>query len=277
MQTRLSEILGQQIIIENRPGAAGVLATDLTAHAPPDGYTMFLGNIGTLAINHAVFRTSMTVDPVKDLTAVTLVVDTPSLLIVKLALAAKTPRDLVAYAKANPGKLNYGSPGSGSLNRLETELFRKIVGLDMVHVPYKGGAGPAVAGVIAGEVDLMFTTASSAITQAQSGLLRAIAVTSRQRMAGLPDVPTMIESGFPDMVTSSWQGVVLPAGTPKPIIDKLYAALIATMGHDDVKQRLATGGMDPLLSKSPAEFAAFLAAESKRWATVVQESGATAD
>jgi tripartite-type tricarboxylate transporter receptor subunit TctC len=277
IQNRFAELLGQQIVIENRPGAAGVLATDLVAHSAPDGYTMFLGNIGTLAINAAVFGKTMTVDPVKDFAAVTLLADTPSLLIVKNTLPVKTPGDLVAYAKANSGKLNYGSPGSGSLNRLEMELFRKIAGLDMVHIPYKGGAGPAVAGVIAGEVDLMFTTASSAIGHAQSGLLRAVAVSSTKRMAGLPDIPTMVEAGYPDMVSSSWQGMVLPAGTPQPIVQKLYTALIATMGDDDVKKRLVNGGMDPLISKSPADFAAFLAAESKRWATVVQDSGATPD
>jgi tripartite-type tricarboxylate transporter receptor subunit TctC len=198
-------------------------------------------------------------------------------LIVKNALPVKTPKDLVAYAKANAGKLNYGSPGSGSLNRLEMELFRKIAGLDMVHIPYKGGAGPAVAGIIAGEVDLMFTTASSAISHAQSGLLRPLGVSSTRRMAGLPDVPTMAESGYPDMVSSSWQGMVLPVGTPQPIVQKLYTALIATVGDDDVKKRLVNGGMDPLTSKSPEDFGQFLAAESKRWATVVQESGATPD
>jgi tripartite-type tricarboxylate transporter receptor subunit TctC len=277
IQTKLAEGLGQQIVIENRPGAAGVLATEITAHATPDGYTIFLGNIGTLAINKSVFAKEMKVDPVKDLEAITLLADTPSMLIVRKDLPVKNVQELVAYAKARPGQLNFASPGSGSLNRLEMELFRKKAGLDMVHIPFKGGAGPAVADVIAGHVDLMFTTTSSAIEHVRSNLLKALAVSAPKRIPGLPDLPTMIESGFPDSVSSSWQGVVAPAGTPKPIIDKLYSVLTTAMQQDDVRQRLQTGGMDSLISKSPAEFAAYIASESQKWSSVVKESGATAD
>lgn len=278
MQNRLSQVLGQQIVVDNRPGAAGVLATEIAAHSAPDGYTLFLGNVGTLAVNPSVFVKQMKVDPVKDLAAITLVADTPDILIVKKDLPVKTVKELVAYSKARPGKLNFASPGSGSLNRLETELFRKLAGgLDMVHVPYKGGAGPAVADIVAGQDELMFTTLSSAIGQVKAGTVRGLAVTTATRVASVPDLPTMVESGYPDMVSSSWQGVVAPAGTPAPIIDKLYKALVQTVADKDVAQRLAAGGAGARISKSPADFSAYMAAERQRWAVVVKESGATAD
>jgi tripartite-type tricarboxylate transporter receptor subunit TctC len=278
MQNKLTSILGQQIVVDNRPGAAGVLATEIAAHAAPDGYTLFLGNVGTLAVNPSVFAAQMKVDPVKDFAPITLVADTPDILIVKKDLPPKTVKELVAYAKERPGKLNFASPGSGSLNRLETELFRKIAGgLDMVHVPYKGGAGPAVADIVAGQDDLMFTTLSSAIGQVKAGTIRGLAVTTAKRVPSVPDLPTMVESGYPDMVSSSWQGVVAPAGTPAPVIQKLYDALIKTDADPDVAQRLEAGGAGARTSKTPAEFAEYMAAERKRWAVVVKESGATAD
>lgn len=278
IQNRLTQILGQQIVVDNRPGAAGVLATEIAAHAAPDGYTLFLGNVGTLAVNPSVFAKEMKVDPVKDLAAITLIADTPDILIVKKDLPVKSVKELVAYAKARPGKLNYASPGSGSLNRLEAELFRKLAGgLNMVHVPYKGGAGPAVADVVAGQDELMFTTLSSALGQVKAGTVRGLAVTTAKRVASVPDLPTMVESGYPDMVSSSWQGMVAPGGTPAPIIQKLYKALTETVADKDVAQRLSAGGADARISKSPAEFSSYMAAERQRWAVVVKESGATAD
>lgn len=277
IQNRLSETLGQQIIVDNRPGAAGVLATELTAHSPPDGYTLFLGNVGTLAVNASVFAKEMKIDPGKDLAAITLVADTPDILVLKKSLPPDNVKDLIAYAKARPGQLNFASPGSGSLNRLEMELFRKLIGLDMVHVPYKGGAGPAVTDLLGGQVDLMFTTLSSAISHVQAGALKGLAVTTAQRNAGVPNVPTMVEQGYPDMVSSSWQGMVAPAGTPQPIVQKLYTALIDVVSHKDVADRLAAGGADVRTSTSPEEFSAFMAAETRRWAVVVKDSGATAD
>jgi tripartite-type tricarboxylate transporter receptor subunit TctC len=276
MQPRLSELLGQQIIIENRAGAAGNIGVEATAKSAPDGYTAFLGNIGSVAINPSVFP-NLAVNPLKDLAAVTLVVDVPSVLIVNAELPVSSVAELVAYAKAHPGKLNYGSPGSGSQNRLETELLRKAAGLDMVHVPYKGGAGPAVAGVVAGETQLMFTTAPSAIGQIKGGRIRVLAATSRKRMDPLPQAPTMIESGFPDFVTSSWQGVFVPAGTPREIVDRLYAATLETVKTPDVVERLAKGGAFVWTSASPQEFRDFVAAETERWGKVVKEAGATVD
>ena len=276
LQPRLSELLGQQIIIENRAGAAGNIGVEAAARSAPDGYTVFLGNIGTIAINPSVFP-NLPVNPMTDLAAVTQVVDVPSVLVVNPSLSATTVKEFVAFAKANPGKLNYGSPGSGSQNRLEMELLRRAEALGMVHIPYKGGAGPAVAGLVGGETHLMFTTAPSAIGQIRGGRLRVLAVTSARRMEQLPSTPTMVESGYADFLSSSWQGVFVPSGTPQGAIERLYTVLQQTMKTADVVERLAKGGVEVALSDSPKAFADFVAAESRRWGKVAKESGATVD
>jgi tripartite-type tricarboxylate transporter receptor subunit TctC len=277
MQPKMSELLGQQVIVENRGGAAGNIGMEAAAKADPDGYTIFLGNIGTIAINAAVFR-SLAINPMRDFIAVTEVVDVPGVLITSPSFPPSTVKEVVAYAKANPGKLNYGSPGSGSQNRLEMELFRQAAGgLDMVHIPYKGGAGPAVTGLMAGETHLMFTTAASAIGHIKSGRLKVLAVTSAKRIPALPDVPTMVESGFPRSVSGSWQGVFVPTGTPRPVVDKLFAVAHQVMQTRDVVDRLSKGGVEVVLSDTPAAFAQFVAAESQRWGRVAREVGATVD
>lgn len=276
LQPRLSELLGTQIVVENRPGASGNIGLDAAAKAAPDGYTIFLGNVGTIALNPAVF-TKLSVVPTKDFIHVTQVVDVPGVLVIHPDVKANSVKDLVAIAKAYPGKLNYGSPGSGSQNRLETEVFRKVAGgLDMVHVPYKGGAGPAVAGLAGGETHMMFVTASSAMTFVKNGRIKLLAVTSSKRLAAFPDTPTMAESGFPELTSGSWQGVFVPTGTPQEVVDKLYGAVIETMKAPEVVQRLATGGVDVVTSK-PGEFTKFVQSETERWGRAVRESGATAD
>jgi tripartite-type tricarboxylate transporter receptor subunit TctC len=275
-QPRLGELLGQPIVIENRAGASGNIGLEAAAKAAPDGYTIYLGNVGTVAINPGVFP-KLAVNPVRDFIAVTQVVDVPGVLVIHPQVQASTLKDVVAIAKAHPGKLNFASPGSGSQNRLEMELLRKAEGLDMVHVPYKGGAGPAVAGLIAGETHMMFTTVSSAMGHIQSGRLKALVVVSGKRLAQLPNVPTMVESGFPDSVSGSWQGIFVPAGTPKEIVDRLYAAVVQTMKTPDVVGRLAKGGVDVVTSPSPQAFAKYVAAETQRWAKVAKDSGATVD
>jgi len=276
MQPRLGELLGQPIVVENRAGASGNIGVEAAARSAPDGYTLFLGNIGTIAVNPAVF-TKLLVNPLTDLTAVTQVVDVPSVLVANGAFSAGSVKELVALAKASPGKLNYGSPGSGSVNRLEMELLRIAEGLDMVHVPYKGGAGPAVAGLMGGETHVMFTTAASAIGQVRGGKLKLLAVTSPRRMEQAPSAPTMVESGYPDFVTGSWQGVFVPAGTPRDIVERLFTAVQSTMGTPEVAERLKNGGAEVVISQSPAAFMEFVAAETRRWARVVRESNATAD
>jgi tripartite-type tricarboxylate transporter receptor subunit TctC len=275
LQPRLTELLGQQVVVENRAGASGNIGMDAAAKAAPDGYTIYLGNIGTVALNPAVF-TKLQVTPTRDFIAITQVVDVPGVLVVHPDLQAKTVKDIVAIAKAYPGKLNYGSPGAGSQNRLETEVFRKLENLDMVHVPYKGGAGPAVAGLVGGETHLMFVTASSAMNHVKSGRLRLIAVTSAKRLQAFPDTPTMAESGYPQLTSGSWQGIFVPTGTPKEVVDKLYSVTIETMKTPEVGQRLANGGVE-VVTSAPGEFAKFVASETERWGRAVKEAGATAE
>lgn len=277
LQPRLSELLGQQIVIENRPGASGNIGLEAGARAAPDGYTLYLGNSGTMVINISVFP-KLPVTPYKDFIAVSQVVDVPGVLVAHPSFPAKNVAELVATAKAYPGKINYASPGSGSQNRLETESFRKVAGnLDMVHVPYKGGAGPAVSGLVAGETHIMFVTASSAMPMIKAGRLKVYAITAARRSPELPNVPTMAEAGYPGFESGSWQGVFVPAGTPKPVVDRLFVVTQETMKAKEVIERLAKGGVDVVTSKSPAEFQAFVTRETERWAKVVKESGATVD
>lgn len=275
LQPRMTELLGQQVVVENRAGASGNIGMDAAAKAAPDGYTLYLGNIGTVALNPSVF-TKLQVKPTRDFIAITQVVDVPGVLVVHPDLQAKTVKDIVAIAKAYPGKLNYASPGAGSQNRLETEVFRKVEGLDMVHVPYKGGAGPAIAGLVGGETHMMFVTASSAMNHVKSGRLRLIAVTSAKRLAAFPDTPTMAESGYPQLTSGSWQGIFVPTGTPKEAVDKLYGVMIETMKTPEVRQRLANGGVE-VVTSAPGEFARFVASETERWGRAVREAGATAE
>ena len=276
LATKLGEQLGQQFVADNRGGAAGNIGVEIAAQAIPDGYTLLLGNIGAIAINPSVYRTS-TVKPTRDLTAITLVVDVPGILVVHPSLPVKSVKELIDYAKERPGKLNFASPGSGSANRLDMEVFRKAAGLEMTHIPYKGGAGPAVTALLGGETQLMFTTLPSAVNFAKAGRLRALAVTSPQRDAVLPEIPTMAEIGYPGSTGGSWQGLFVPKGVPAPIVDKLFATTRKILAHDDTKQRLAQAGVQVIVSQSPAEFGRFVAAETQKWGRVVQESGATAD
>ena len=273
---RLSEALGQPVIVDNRAGASGNIGMEAAARAAPDGYTIFLGNIGTIAINPGVFK-SMTVDTQRDLVAVTLVAEVPSILVANPGLAAGSVADLVKLSRSKPGVLNFASPGASTLNRLEMEQFMKDAGLSMMHIPYKGGAGPAVTGLLGGETQVMFVTLSSAMTFVQAGRLRALAVTAPKRIDALPQVPTMVEAGYPDMVSGSWQGVFVPAGTPRAIVERLRAALVKSFDSADVGQKLAIGGVNVVTSATPEEFAQFVGVEVVRWGKVARESGATAD
>ncbi len=272
----MSQLLGQQIVIENKAGASGNIGMEAAAKAAPDGYTLFLGNIGTIAINPSVFK-DLTVNPAKDFAAITLASEVPSILVTNPGTGIATVQELVARAKAKPGALNYASPGPSTLNRLEMERFMKETGISMVHIPYKGGAGPAVTGLIGGDTQVMFVTLSSAMSFVQAGRLKALAVASTKRLDALPNVPTMIEAGYPDFVSTSWQGVLAPAGTPRAIVEKLHAVLVQVLDSPDVAKRFAVGGAFVATSKSPDEFQQFIASEAERWGKLVKETGATVD
>src|SRR4051812_26231670 len=236
LQPHLQEAFGQPIVIENRTGAAGNVGMEVAARAAPDGYTLYLGNVGTLALNPSVFSRTLKIRPTEDFAAVSLVSDTPDGLVAHPSAPFNTVAELVAYARANPAKVNYGSPGAGSLNRLEMELLREQAGgLDMVHVPYPGGAGPAVTAAVAGDVHCLFVTLSSAVGQVQAGRLKGLAVTTARRVPALPEVPTMVESGYPDFIASSWQGLLAPAGTPTDIVRRWHRVASEVLQLPDVR------------------------------------------
>jgi len=273
---KLADVLGQQLVIENRPGASGNIGMEIAAGAAPDGYTIFLGNIGTIAINPAIYR-SLTVNPAKDFIAITQIADVPSVLIANPAFPPNSVAELIAYARANPGVINFASTGSGALSRLEMEQLRNVANVDVVHIPYKGGAGPAVSGMLGGETHVMFVTLASVATLVQAGKLKALAVATAKRVDLLPQTPTMVESGFPQMVSGAWQGVFVPAGTPRPVVNKLHAALLTTLASPETRQRLIDAGVSVATSRTPEDFASFVGIEMTRWGAIARESGATID
>lgn len=272
----LSKELGQQIVVDNRSGASGNIGVAYAARASKDGYNILLGNIGTMAINPALFK-KFEVKPVRDFVAVTQVVDAPTALVVHPSVPVKTVKEFIEYAKARPGKLNFGTAGPGSNGRLEMELFMEKAGIELVHVPYKGGAGGAAIGLLSGEVQCGFQTLASVMTHVNAGKLKVLGIAAPKRLKSLPDVPVMPELGFAEMRSGSWQGVFVPAGTPRPVVDRLFAAFAKVMADPDVAKKLNDNGVEVVTSKSPEEFANFVKAENDKWAKVVAKVGVVMD
>src|SRR4051812_24974365 len=268
---KLGERWNQQVVIENRPGAGGNVAAEAVAKSAPDGYTWLLGNNSILATNQSLYR-SLGYDPVKDFAPVSLVAVQPNILVVNPRVPAHSVAELIALAKKSPGKLNYASSGSGAAAHLAGELFKAMAGVDLVHIPYKG-AQPALTDVIAGQVQVMFATSASVIPFIQAGKLRALAVTTARRSASVPDLPTVSEAGVPGFEAVTWHGVVVPAATPAPRVERLNRDIVRALAQPDLRERLAALGAE-LHPGTPREFADYIASEIPKWSKVVRDSGA---
>jgi tripartite-type tricarboxylate transporter receptor subunit TctC len=265
---KLGEVLGQQLIIDYRPAAGGNLAMDIVAKAPPDGYTLLMGSPG-LATNPFLYR-DLGWDAKKDFAPISLLGTVQNVLVVNPALPVKSVAELVALAKKQPGALNFASPGAGTSLHLAAELFKEAEGIDIVHVPYKGG-GQAMNDVLAGKPEMMFQVVGAALPYIQSGKLRALAVTGTERSSVLPDVPTMVEAGVPNYSAYTWNGLLAPAGTPRAIIDKLHAAIVKAMNDPSVVEGYARIGQDQAVS-TPEQFSKLIADETAKWAGVIEKA-----
>jgi len=270
---KLSALLGQQFVIDNRGGAGGIIGTEIVARAPADGYTLLMGFIASLAMNPALVRTPY--DTLKDFSPVSLVADAQYIMTVHPSVPPRTVKDFVSYAKSNPGRINYASAGNGTPVHLAAELFKSVAGVNLVHVPYKGG-GPAAAAVLRGEAQLIFGSVTATMPQIKAGKLIALGVTGPKRLPSAPQYATIAELGYPGFEVTSWYGVLAPARTPAGVITKLNAAVINALKAPEVREQMARQGLEPIGS-TPAEFAAHLKREVARWARVVKEAGIKAD
>ncbi len=263
--------MGQSFIIENKPGAGGNIGAQQAARAKADGYTVFMGTVGTHAINQSLYK-KLPYDPIKDFAPLSRVATVPNLLVAHPSRPYKTVQEMIAYAKAHPGDVTYGSPGSGASPHVSGALFQSMTGAELTHIPYKGSA-PAVSDLLGNQIAVMFDNMPSAIQHVRSGKLRPIAVTTAKRSPELPDVPTIAEAGVPGYEATSWFGLWAPANTPAPVLDKLYASLAKVLKDPAVVKKIADQGGDVVID-TPAEFEAFIKAEAAKWGKVVKESGA---
>jgi tripartite-type tricarboxylate transporter receptor subunit TctC len=271
---KLPQALGQPVVVENRPGAGGNLGTGMVARAAPDGYTFGLSIPGPLAVNAVLYR-KLDYDPFRDLAPVSLVAASPNLLVVDPKLNVDSVKDLVALAKSQPGKLNYGSVGNGSASHLTMELFKEAAGLDIVHVPYPGSPQVNTA-ILTGQISAGFVVPATAMPLVQAGRLKALAVTTSVRSIVLPEYPTLAELGYPQIVSTAWQGVVAPAKTPKPIVDRLSRELLAILRSEDVREKMLRLYFQPI-GTAPQGLANLMRSEVERWGKVIRKTGATAD
>jgi len=269
LSDRLSPIWGKQIVVDNRPGAAGAIGTEMAVRAAPDGHTLVMGTSGSIAINPSIYP-KLPYDPVRDLVAITQTSEQLSALVLNPAVPANTVKELIALANAQPGKLNFSSAAHGSTGHLSGELFKQLAKVNMTHVPYKG-SGPAALAVIAGEVQLMISNVLTVLPHINSGKMKAIAVTSRERSSALPNLPTVAEAGVPGYEAMGWNGVFAPIKTPRAIVEKLNADIVRVLNMPDVKERLATMGSTPV-GGTPEQFGAYVKNEIARWGRVIREN-----
>ena len=273
--TKLSEALGQPMLVENRTGAGGSLGAEIAAKSPADGYTLMLGTSGTLAINPSLYAKPL-YDPARDFVPAALIGTTAFFLLVHPGVPANNLRDFIAMAKAKPGQINYGSAGNGSTGHLVAEYFRRSAGIEIAHVPYKGQA-PAMNDLIGGQIQALFEPVGTALTYIKSGKVRALAITGSVRSALAPDVPTVAESGVPNYDATAWFVIAAPMGTPKEVIDRLNSEMSRVMRSADMQARLATLQIDPAPPMPPDQISAFMRAEIVKWGKIVRDSGARVD
>jgi tripartite-type tricarboxylate transporter receptor subunit TctC len=271
LAAKLTEEWGQQVIAENRPGAAGNVASEFVAKQKGDAHFLLINTVGTHAINPAIYP-NLPFDPIKDFTLITNLVNLPTLLIAHPSVQAATAQELIVLAKGKPGVLTYSSAGSGSQPHLTAEMFKTMAGVDLLHVPYKG-AGPQLLALVSGEVALTFATAPAAVPLVRNKQARAIAVTTAERVPALPEVPTLNEGALPGYVAVGWNGLVGPAGIPRPIVDKIHAAVAKIYAMPDMRERLISLAAEPAIS-TPEEFSALIKSELVKWAKAVKDSGA---
>lgn len=264
---QMSANMGQQVYVENKGGGGGNIAMEDVKRAAPDGYTMILGHIGTLAVNPAMYGAKLPYDPIKDFQPVTLLAVVPNVIAVKPDLPVKTIQEFVALAKKSPGKMNYGSAGNGSAGHLAMEYFKMEAGIDLVHIPYRG-TGPMLSDMLGGTLDATFNGVPPILSQIKAGKLKPLAVGSTAKVPVLPDTPTIAESGYPGFETSQWYGLIVPAGVPKPIIERLQKEALKALGADDTKKRFADDGANPA-GGTPEQFATLIAKEKEKWGKVV--------